>query len=59
MNNKFINNWEKMDGLERNNFIDTKKKQLFSMINWKGDVDGDSTVTANFDLTTRKFSLSG
>ena len=42
-----------MDGLRRNNFIDTKKKQLFSMINWKGDVDDVSTVTANFDLTTR------
>ena len=44
-----------MDGLERNSFIDTKKKQLFSMINLKGDANGDSTVTANFDLTTRKF----
>jgi hypothetical protein len=29
------------------------------MINRKGDVEGDLTVTANFELTTRKFSLSG
>lgn len=38
--------------------VQVDQKSGAYVLTWKGDVNGDSTVTANFDTTTGKFSLS-